>query len=89
MPNVGREKPRPAQQVAIADGIDQNRRVIAGRGLENDLPALNQIKTVSRFALSKKNLIALEMDAHRAIGEQSDVMLVQPDQKRVRRDIRL
>ena len=54
---------------------------------QNDFAPLDQIKTVRRFALSKDNLAGLESDADRTIGEQTRVMLTQPEKERVRGDI--
>lgn len=73
-PNIRGEKPRPAQQITVADRVDSDGFTISSDRLENDLASLNQ--TIRRFALAKDNVVAIESDAHRTIGQQTNVMLI-------------
>jgi len=50
---------------------------------------LDQVKAVGTFTFAKDDVSGLEMRAHRAICEQSDVMLAYADKKRMCSDIGL
>src|SRR5687767_1747399 len=67
MPDMGREHPRPTQQISGADGLDDDRWAEAHAGFENDAATLDQMKMLRAFAFPQDDLALVEMGRHRAI----------------------
>src|SRR5258708_7928798 len=60
MPAIRREKPRPAQHVAGADGLDWRRDAVGVRGLESHRAVQDEVKPVRLVAFAENNLTRLK-----------------------------
>ena len=54
MPDVRREKPRPAKQIAIADLVDHHGLVRVPARFERHFAVIDQVKTIRRVALPSR-----------------------------------
>lgn len=82
MPDVRREKPRPAEQIAVPDAVDLD-RAFAGVGLEDDGAALDKIKPVGGVAFPEDDVARREMCLHRALEQEPELKIVHGEEKRM------
>src|SRR5881392_3750297 len=69
VPDIRREHPRPAQQIAGADRFNDQRVAGFFTRLEHYFPALDQIKTIGQLAFEQNGLSFFRMDGDCAITQ--------------------
>lgn len=79
---IGREKPRPTENVPCPDGLDEGAFALRLR-LNGDFSFEDEVKAIGWIAFAKDGVAGIEAGAHGTFGEGFEVAFVEAAQERM------
>src|SRR5258706_3117793 len=73
VPVKGREQPRPAEHISIADDLNRDGVAIVFWRFEKHLALLNEVEAVSDFTFSEDALTGVKLGLHRSFAEDFEI----------------